>query len=388
VICFTYDDAYNDAYQAAAIHDAYGQKITVAMTSNAIGSTNVVNGRAYLTSPQILNLYNRGHEIANHTATHPHLGSLSASQRVTEYDTCQSVLAGITGVAPTTFVVPYGTSTDFTAAIQQEMWGRFSLVAATLPVSVDGGGTYPWSCDNRFGQFAIYRYGVDNWGTAGPILIDAINRAAREPIIVSAFAHTIGSDVNSGPTWDQWTAVIQLAHSLGIPCVTLAKALGGGYSVIDPGFELGTLTSNNWLPSLSGTGAATSVVDTPDTGMPGTRSLALQVTTPGDFAYVHQTWPVKPSTTYTLSGRYRTTAGAGASAKATWAALGWNGVSAGAGGQTSLAEATSWTRFTADHITGPETYMLTMRLTNLGAAAGTVYFDHIHMGEKRFGTFG
>jgi hypothetical protein len=32
--------------------------------------------------------------------------------------------------------------------------------------------------------------------------------------------------------------------------------------------------------------------------------------------------------------------------------------------------------------------MLTMRLTNLGAAAGTVYFDHIHMGEKRFGTFG
>ena len=49
-----------------------------------------------------------GHEIADHTVTHPHLPQLSSSQIVAEVTNSKTYLQNLTGKSVTTFAYPYG----------------------------------------------------------------------------------------------------------------------------------------------------------------------------------------------------------------------------------------------------------------------------------------
>ena len=50
----------------------------------------------------------RGHDIGNHSSTHPHMAELSASQQLEEITACNEAVEQLTGVAPTLFRAPYG----------------------------------------------------------------------------------------------------------------------------------------------------------------------------------------------------------------------------------------------------------------------------------------
>lgn len=50
----------------------------------------------------------RGHDVGNHSATHPHMAQLSETEQLEEIDACNKAIEGLTGKAPTLFRAPYG----------------------------------------------------------------------------------------------------------------------------------------------------------------------------------------------------------------------------------------------------------------------------------------
>lgn len=53
-------------------------------------------------------LSDAGHQIQNHSNTHPHMPQLSVAQMTDEIESCNKKIENITGVCPTLFRAPYG----------------------------------------------------------------------------------------------------------------------------------------------------------------------------------------------------------------------------------------------------------------------------------------
>lgn len=62
----------------------------------------------------------RGHEIGNHSATHPHMASLSAGQIREELRRCSELVESITGKGTTLFRPPYGEYNDAVVRVSRE----------------------------------------------------------------------------------------------------------------------------------------------------------------------------------------------------------------------------------------------------------------------------
>jgi len=102
-VSLTFDDGYYSAYsKAIPILDAAGIKSTFYVITTLVGDT--VDG--YVTQAQLQALYKNGHEIGNHTRTHPALSTVSSTQLSSETSGAQQDLQGW-GYNPTTFAYPY-----------------------------------------------------------------------------------------------------------------------------------------------------------------------------------------------------------------------------------------------------------------------------------------
>lgn len=53
-------------------------------------------------------IFNNGHEIANHSYSHPHVNNLSYEKNVEEINKCNNLIEKITGERPTLYRGPYG----------------------------------------------------------------------------------------------------------------------------------------------------------------------------------------------------------------------------------------------------------------------------------------
>lgn len=54
----------------------------------------------------------RGHDVGNHSATHPHMAQISSEEQQQEIDDCNAAIEELTGSAPTLFRAPYGEYDD------------------------------------------------------------------------------------------------------------------------------------------------------------------------------------------------------------------------------------------------------------------------------------
>ncbi len=66
-------------------------------------------------------LVSRGHEIGNHSATHPHMAQLTRAQIGEELRKCSDLVASITGTPTTLFRPPYGEYNDDVVRVSREM---------------------------------------------------------------------------------------------------------------------------------------------------------------------------------------------------------------------------------------------------------------------------
>ncbi len=71
-------------------------------------------------------LADAGHEIMNHSATHPYMTKLSREQMKEEITACDNKIEAITGVRPTLFRPPYGDYNDSVVEVLTEM-GHYAI---------------------------------------------------------------------------------------------------------------------------------------------------------------------------------------------------------------------------------------------------------------------
>lgn len=57
-------------------------------------------------------LHDAGHEVMNHSDTHPHFNALSAQQICAEVEACNDKIEAVTGVRPTLIRPPFGEYND------------------------------------------------------------------------------------------------------------------------------------------------------------------------------------------------------------------------------------------------------------------------------------
>ena len=106
-----YVDIGNEDFYSPATLDRYGVKTTFFL----------VGFWAEKHPDLVRELVARGHEIGNHSATHPHMASLTRAQIGEELRRCSDLVASITGTPTTLFRPPYGEYNDDVVRVSREM---------------------------------------------------------------------------------------------------------------------------------------------------------------------------------------------------------------------------------------------------------------------------
>jgi len=105
-IVISFDDGRPDNYRyAAPILEKHGFRGVFYIVA---GRVDVIAGA--MTSQQLLDLASRGHEIANHTWSHPSLTSLSYTSARSQIRRAQNFIESLTGLRPVSIAYPYGNS--------------------------------------------------------------------------------------------------------------------------------------------------------------------------------------------------------------------------------------------------------------------------------------
>ncbi|MBP5430779.1 MAG: polysaccharide deacetylase family protein [Ruminococcus sp.] len=99
--------SFDDGASATSTNDP-GYRIINALIKNNMTATFFNVGSWIKTNQQIQYEYENGMEVANHTQSHPHLGSMGSSQIRSEWEQCNSKLKSIIGAEPSHLMrLPY-----------------------------------------------------------------------------------------------------------------------------------------------------------------------------------------------------------------------------------------------------------------------------------------
>lgn len=106
-------------------HPIHTPKLLDILKAEGVKATFYVIGRSVETYPEIAKrIVAEGHEIANHTWTHPSLSKLGAASVKREIDRTSDVIRTVTGITPKTMRPPYGATN---ARINKRMDEEFGL---------------------------------------------------------------------------------------------------------------------------------------------------------------------------------------------------------------------------------------------------------------------
>lgn len=374
-VMFSLDDNRAQNAELVAIHEALGQKITLAIVSDWVGQAD------RLTAAQILTYHQRGHEIANHSKTHLNMTTGTAATRGTEYDTCSDFIETLTGRRPETFVYPQGA---WNATSDRELYTRFRSWALTC----SAGSNFPVAY--RLGDTAprFYRLDLDSPANLDRAL-DLIRLAAKAPILVSFYTHW--TDQAGTMTKAQYQSIAQLAADLNVPTVLPRDAFGSLSRFMDPSFE--SVSTNTWVRANTGAGTATRTAATPDAGLSGSYVMALTATNP-DTAGVGQAVSLPPGK-YRFSGRIKQVTGGTLVTNDFGIRLKYRDWSEAAMTQElfypALPAVGTWGRFEQD-FTVPDgaafAYCDVFVTPGVAGRSGTLYVDHVDLRLTTHGGLG
>lgn len=114
------------SFDAAWGNEDTGQLIDIMNKYNVKTTFFVVGGWVDKFPESVKQLSDAGHEIMNHSDTHPHMTQLSADKMKEEVQNCDEKIEKITGAKPTLFRAPYG---DYNNAVVGAMrdTGHFTI---------------------------------------------------------------------------------------------------------------------------------------------------------------------------------------------------------------------------------------------------------------------
>jgi oligosaccharide reducing-end xylanase len=186
-VSYTFDDGCSGQFtKAIPIFDQFGYKLTLFTVSGWTGNwTNLKNAAA------------QGHEVANHTSTHPNFGSMTANAQETELTTCNNLInSNISSQKCVTMAYPYCAKGNdalhkkyFIAArgcqgfIEGKTPGDFMNVSSVIcgdQGQIKTSANFKTQADNASnskGWLVYLFHGVDNDGGYSPIPSDTLKKS-------------------------------------------------------------------------------------------------------------------------------------------------------------------------------------------------------------------
>ncbi len=117
-IAITFDSAWDDADLTEVLQ---------ALEDYKCKATFFVVGDFLVKYPErVKEMYEKGHEIANHSDTHPHTNSLSRDEMIKEMEDCDKKIKDITGQEEVLFRAPYGEYNNLLVKTCEDT-GRFCI---------------------------------------------------------------------------------------------------------------------------------------------------------------------------------------------------------------------------------------------------------------------
>ena len=130
----------------------------------------------------------RGHDIGNHSSTHPHMAQLSASEQMEEITACNEAVEKLTGVRPTLFRAPYG---EYDNSLVQGLRGNGMYCVQWNIDSLDWKDPTADEIVSRVqerlcpGSIILLHNGATNTPEALPMLIEAIEAKGYRIVPIS-----------------------------------------------------------------------------------------------------------------------------------------------------------------------------------------------------------
>ncbi len=178
-VVLTFDDGFEEHHRLVApILEKYGFRGVFNIVTSRIGTGNVdtpMGKRSYMTWDQIRDLQRRGHEIENHTVTHPNLRELAEKGRTEELtrelvDARETIRREV-GVAPAFLCYPGGAASPATdeairaAGMIPMNPHRKNFGTGTVAWTASGVGAYLRECIARGETFVdVLCHGVTKEG--------------------------------------------------------------------------------------------------------------------------------------------------------------------------------------------------------------------------------
>lgn len=373
MICLILDDNWASQYSfAIPAIEARGGRATIAVNPSTFGNSN------RMTSAQVLDLFNRGHEVANHGLTHLDMTTLTAAQRASEWDDAQTAITTLIGQPATTFVYPYNKTS---LAVDQQCYLRYDRAFA--------GNNIPFiePLTDR-DTFLHGRWSESNdTSSIHTRLLNFIRMAAASDVVLTVFCHqilpsTTAADGNTLET--QFTELVDLAYSLDVPIVPANVAFPRFNRLPDAGME----STNTLYHRVSGTNTTntyTSVVESPASGyFAGTRFKRFTGDGTATLRDVQDVYlPIRSSEPLTVSARMRQTYTSGGGARLIVQEFDTYGTQIGSDITGTLENTTfGWKQVTLDY-----TPSATARSFSVGwrqdTMVGTTDLDHMAVDLKR-----
>lgn len=197
IMSFTFDSAYVNiyTYQILDILDKYDAKATFFMTYEYMKNN----------PNQIMDIIKRGHEIGNHSTTHPDLNLESDEKVISEVCKAHSYLQNLCGVSMCLFRFPYGSYSSRTVSILKKLgyypiqWSKDSIDWKNEGVKqiVNRIAT---KSSLRPGNIILFHNGADFTPEALPIIFDKVNELGLKIVRVSdlIFKHEFAIAPGSG----------------------------------------------------------------------------------------------------------------------------------------------------------------------------------------------
>ena len=99
-------------FDAAWGNEDTGELIRILGERGAPATFFVVGKWAEKYPDSVRQLHEAGHDVMNHSATHPHCTRISRAELVQELESCNDAVSAVTGVRPTLFRPPFGDYDD------------------------------------------------------------------------------------------------------------------------------------------------------------------------------------------------------------------------------------------------------------------------------------
>ena len=148
-------------------------------------------------------IYDAGHEIGNHSNTHPHVTQLTYEQNLDEIEKCSQKIAQITGQEPTLYRAPYGEYNDEVIKVSFEngyyaiQWNKDTLDYNALT------GEQMWKrIENNLqnGDIILSHNGTAHTADSLDMLIKKIKEKGFEIVKVSDLIYKENYEINNNGT--------------------------------------------------------------------------------------------------------------------------------------------------------------------------------------------